>query len=181
MAGPRIDPTLADDADALGDLAAAALAALDQAAPDPTLDELADAIKASAHPRDPARPQVLLIDPDSATRPRLAAALQAAGCVVVVALRTPMTAEYAVRQHRPTVIVTDLDLRPGGVRRGLLLVASLVKEAPSVPLLAVARPGLASEELGLAGRVARAGARALLAKPDVNGLVAAVRAAHDAG
>jgi DNA-binding NarL/FixJ family response regulator len=162
----------------LGRLAAAALAALDDAEPDPTLDEIADALDAGSRPRDQGRPQVLLIDPDRDTRPALARALTEAGCEVVAALRTGMAAEYAVRQHRPTVIVMDLDLRPGGARRGLLLAAALTEEAPTVPLLVVALPGHDDHE-ELAGRVLRAGARRLLSKHDVNGLVAAVRAEHE--
>jgi hypothetical protein len=70
----------------------------------------------------------------------------------------------------------DLDLPPGGARRGLLVVASLTKEAPEVPLLVVAPPEL--EEM--AERVVRAGARRLLSKLDADGLAAAVRAEHDA-
>jgi CheY-like chemotaxis protein len=157
---------------------AAALATLDEADPDPTLDELADAIETRyvlrERRKDPERPHVLLIDPDPTTRPILVGLLKDGGCEVVAALRTSMTAEYAVRQHRPTVIVVDLNLRPGGGRRGLLLVASLAKEAPEVPLLVVAPPDL----MEMSERAVRAGARRVLLKNDVDGLVAAVRAEH---
>jgi CheY-like chemotaxis protein len=175
--GPRTDRTAADGA---LDHLAAAIATLDDADPDPTLDELADEIETHHHLRerrkDPHRPYVLLIDPDQTTRPVLVGMLSDGGCEVVAALRTGMTAEYAIRQHRPTVIVADLDLRPGGGRRGLLLVASIAKEAPEVPLLVVASPDL----MEMADRVVRAGARRLLPKRDVDGLVAAVREAHAA-
>jgi hypothetical protein len=59
-------------------------------------------------------------------------------------------------------------------RRGLLLIASVNKEAPKVPVLVVAGPGLA--EMG--EQVVRAGARRLLPKSDLAGLVAAVREEH---
>jgi len=171
--GPRTNRTAADGA--LDSIAAAALAALDDAERDPNLDELADAIEARNRPRDPTRPQVLLIDPDRATRPVIVGMLLDGGCEVVAALRTGMAAEYAIRQHRPTVIVMDLDLRPGGARRGLLLVAGLAKEAPEVPLLVMAAPDLAE----MSERAVRAGARRVLLKSDVDALVAAVRAEHE--
>jgi CheY-like chemotaxis protein len=159
---------------ALSHLAAAALAALDEAEPDPTLDEIADAIQAGSLLGDPARPRVLVIDPDRDTRPAIVAALVEADCAVVAALRTGMAAEYALRQHRPSVVVAELDLRPGGARHGLLLVASLNKAAPRVPVVVVTGPELA----GMAERVVRAGARRLLPKGDLAGLVAAVREEH---
>jgi len=123
------------------------------------------------------RPRVLLIDPDRQTRSALLAALAEAGCEVVAALRTGMAAEYAVRQHRPTVIVLDLDLAAGGPRAGLLLIASLAEEAPRIPLLVMARPDLLTEEV--AERARRASAGRLLAKPDRAEVVTAVLSEHD--
>jgi CheY-like chemotaxis protein len=124
--------------------------------------------------RDREQPRVLLIDPDQASRAALVAALVDGGAEVVAALRTGVTAVYAVRQHRPTVIVIDLDLRPAGIWGGLTLVASLAKEAPAVPILAAVRPEL--EELSTRAR--RAGARRLLPKLDVNAVVTAVFDEH---
>jgi DNA-binding NarL/FixJ family response regulator len=124
------------------------------------------------------QPRVLLIDPDRHTRSAVVAALTEAGCEVVAALRTGMAAEYAVRQHRPTVIVLDLDLRGGGPLAGLLLVASLAEEAPRTPLLVIARSdGLAEE---MAGRALRAGARQVLTRPGDGEVAAAVLIEHDA-
>jgi len=124
-------------------------------------------------------PRVLLIDPDQHTRAAFVTALAAGGCQVVAALRTGLTAVYAVRQHRPTVIVLDLDLRPAGVWGGLALAAALCKEAPAVPVLALVRSEL-TELAELAERATRAGARRLLPKEDVDGLVTAVHAEHAA-
>jgi len=126
--------------------------------------------------RDQDEPRVLLIDPDQVTRAALVAALVHAGAEVVAALRTGMTAVYAVRQHGPTVIVIDLDLRPAGAWGGLTLVASLAKEAPTVPILAAVRPELQE----LSARAHRAGARRLLSKLDVDAVVAAVHDEHAA-
>lgn len=126
----------------------------------------------------PDRPRVLLIDPDRQTRSALVAALTEAACEVVAALRTGMAAEYAVRQHRPTVIVLDLDLRAGGPLAGLLLIASLAEEAPRTPLLAIARSASLAEEL--ADRALRAGAGRVLTRPGAGEVVAAVLIEHDA-
>jgi CheY-like chemotaxis protein len=159
---------------ALGHIAAAALGALGAAPPDPTTDEIADAIEAGSRPRDRARPQVLLIDPDQLSRARIATALTEAGYEVVAALRSGMTVGYVLEQRQPTVIVTELDLPPAGTWSGLMLIANLAKEAPRVPVLVIAVPGTAH----LAGRAVAAGAQRMLPKSDVRGLLAAIADAH---
>jgi DNA-binding NarL/FixJ family response regulator len=119
-----------------------------------------------------ARPRVVLVDSDPAARTAIAKALSEAGCEVVAAVRTGIAATYAVRSQRPTVAVIELDLRPAGAWSGLLLIPILVKEG--VRVLVVTRPDLAH----LAGRVVAVGARRMLPKSDLAGLITAVRAEH---
>jgi CheY-like chemotaxis protein len=161
-------------ATALDDLAAAALAALEGADPDPTLDELADAIERHGRPRDPVRPRVLIVDSAIDGRATLEAALVEGGCEVVAALRTGITAAYAARTLAATVVVADLELQPAGALSGLALAATFLKERPGVPVLFVVAP----EQAHLAGRAIVAGARQVLPRSDLGGLVAAVHAEH---
>lgn len=172
MAGPPNASTHAGGA--LDHLAAAALAALDGAGQDPTMDELADAIQARGRSRAPDRPKVLLVDATLDGRTTLAAALADGGCEVVASLRTGITVAYAVRTLAPTVVVTELDLPPSGPLSGLLLAATLTKECPGVPVLIVAVP----EQAHLAGRAVAAGARRMLPKSDLGELLAVVHAEH---
>jgi CheY-like chemotaxis protein len=172
MAGP---PTARTDAGgALDHLAAAALAALDGAGSDPTMDELADAIEARGRPRPPDRPRVLLVDASLDGRKTLAAGLVDGGCEVIATLRSGITVAYAARTLAATVVVTELDLPPAGALGGLMVVATLTKECPGVPVLVVATP----EQAHLAGRAVVAGARRVLPKSDLGELVAAVHAEH---
>lgn len=178
MGGPRSTATSGTGGDvaggALGHLAAVALESLNAASPDPTLDEIADAIEARCRPRDLTRPQVLLIDPDQQSRATIARAFGEAGYEVVAALRSGMTVQYVLEQRRPSVIVAELDLPPAGTWSGLVLLASLAKEQPQVPVLVIAAPSSAH----LAGRAVAAGARKMLPKSDVRGLLAAIADAH---
>jgi CheY-like chemotaxis protein len=178
MGGPRNTAMSGTGGDvagrALGHLAAAALDSLAAASPDPTVDEIADAIEDRCRPRDRSRPQVLLIDPNQQSRAMIVTALTEAGYEVVAALRSGMTVQYVLEQRQPTVIVTELDLPPAGTWSGLVLIASLAKEQPHVPVLVVSAPSTAH----LAGRAVAAGARAMLPKSDVRGLLAAIADAH---
>jgi DNA-binding NarL/FixJ family response regulator len=122
----------------------------------------------------PPPPRVLLVDTDPVARAAIAEALSEAGCKVVASVRTGIGAAYACRTERPTVAVIELDLRPAGAWSGLLLIPTLVKEGTRV--LVVSRPELAH----LAGRVVAAGARRMLSKSDLRGLVTAVRDEHTA-